>query len=360
MAVREIFREGELVNGQRDTMWLTLTLGGLALLATSFVVTITDHIFDTLLVTLYLMAIVGTKSIFLPYVRSLWMTATGSTLSSVTDSFVIILAFKKLIARDQKITIRELDFLNLAQIGALSFGAVFFIGELYGLPYYIHHGLDQVLQSGLPMLMSLGPLLVSLIVMTRRLADFTPMAAKKFDPRNTLELIFFVGILILTHDVLLSAGLFLVYEANFWGAGGPKYVVNNLVEELRHGGFMALGLIILALAVRPTPLGNLIANADGIWITASAMLSAPLTGALLVAHDLPEFYEKLGYLIGGAFLAPWSSLVGVMVLRPNQYLRYFMFSIPFSAAFLAIHWFLVQIDAYVWMAHMLGVTGVAH
>lgn len=359
MGSRSIVREDEFINGNRDTLWLTLTLGGLALFAASLRITIKDHIFDTLLVTVYLMMIVGTKSIFLPYIRSLWMTATGSTMSSVTDSFVIVLAFKKMIVRDHQTTRRELDFLNLAQIGALSFGAIFFIGELYGLAFYIHHGLDKVLQSGLPMGLSLVPLLVALIITTRALADFTPEAFKKFDLRNTLELIFFVGLLIFTHDVLLSAGLFLLYEANFWGANGPKYVVNNLVEELRHGGFMALGLIIAALAIRPTPLGSMIENSDGLMITFWAMLSSPLTGALLVAHDLGDFYEKLGYLIGGAFLAPWSSLVGVMVLRPHQYLRYFLFSIPFSAGFLLLHWVLVKIDAYVWVAHQLGVTALA-
>lgn len=347
-----------MVNDQRDTTWLIMTLGGLAMLAASFVITITDHIFDTLLVTIYLMAIVGTKTVFLPIMRSWKMTTFGGKLSMVTDSFVIILAYKKLIAKDNQITRIELNFLNLAMISALSVGAAFFIGELYGLPYYIHHGLDKVLQSGLPMLLSLWPLLLALAAATKVIADFKPQGTKKFDPRNTVELVFFVGLLILTHDVLLSMGLFLLYESNFWGADGPRYVIRNLNEELQHGGFMALGLIVLALGVRMTPIGNWIAEAEGLQITFAAMVSSPLTGALLVSHSLPEFYEKLGYLIGGAFLAPWSSLVGVMVLKPRQWLSYFMLSIPFCAVYLTLHAFLVSMNAYEWIAHMLGVTGI--
>ena len=355
-----MIRENEFVHRNWDVIWLVMTLGGLALLTFSFFVTITDHIVDTLIVTVYLMAIVGTKSIFLPYMRSWKMVTFGGKLSMVTDSFVIILAYKKLVAKDKVVTNKELIFLNMAMIAALSVGAAFFIGELYGLPYYIHHGLDKVLQSGLPMLMSLWPLLATLAVVTRLYADFVPQAVKRLDPRNTLELVFFVALLIFSHDVLLCMGLFLVYEANFWGEAGPKYVTHNLVEELRGGGYLALGLIILALAIRPTVLGQMIQESDGLMITFWAMVSAPLTGALLVAHDLGEFYEKLGYLIAGAFLAPWSSLVGVMVLRPRQYISYFLFSIPLASGFLILHAYLVSINAYVWCATFLGVQGISH
>ena len=351
------FKTDGVVNEKRDQLWLVMTLSGLAFVTAGFMMKIEDHIVATLFVMGYLMAIVGTKTIYLPVLRTWQMTVFGGNLSMVTDSFVIILAYKKLIANGEEILFKALQFLILAMISALSVGAAFYLGEIFALPNYIHHGLDKDLRAGFPMLLSLWPFLGILASATKIMADFLPVAVKKFDPRNTVELVFFVGMLIFTDNVLLCLGIFLLYESNFWGADGPKYVVRNLNEELRHGGFMAFGLIILALGVRMTPMGNWIAESTDLQITFFAMISSPLTGALLKAHDLSQFYANLGYLIAGAIMAPWSSLVGVMVLKPKYWLNYFFWSLPLSGVYLLIHTYLVSIDAYARFAHYIGVTG---
>ena len=353
------------IHAKWDLDWLVLMILGFTLTGLGVVYPhIEDPILAAMAIVFTLMQITSTKSLPIPQLDSSSQTVVSALFSTITDSFVIILGVSKKLTNGSRDSLMRNQFLSVVVIAALTFGSSYWIGELYALPYYIAHGMQNDPKAGLPMLALLVPVLALLAFLALRFRAMDTSKAK-FDLRNGIESAVAIAALILTHNPLLVSGLFLIYEANFWGQDGAKYVIHSLNEELKEGGGWVVFLLIFgSMLARETVIGERIAYATGLEVSFASAVSSPMTGALIHADNMQEWYSKMGYLISGSFLFPWSSLVGVMVIKPRYWLTYMTYSIPLFIIFTTGHYILDEWNVYVQIAEFLDVhwvgTGSAH
>ena len=203
----------------------------------------------------------------------------------------------------------------VASFNALTVGGGFYLGELWGLPWFITN--EQAnLVAGFPILLAATPVC---IVTAALAALFTPvkMEGTRFDTNQALAMTEFVvglGVIIFSHESVLSIGVLLVYTAL---RGKTKVLLEKTLHELGDGAAVALGLIFLALLLTASGVASIIQPyLTGWMMLPAAMISSPFAGAMAPAvNTLEDFYWGLSYLMLGAPMFVFSSLVAIMVFK---------------------------------------------
>lgn len=296
-----------------------------------------DPIMSTLLVALYLLMLVALLPFIMPTpfvkrsrfwgqwaiammcgVVSLFFDsfAVVLLLSTLTISGVTIVAAAQALRGDRSSWYRHL-FMIICAFNALTVGGGFYLGELWGLPYFISSGLDNP-WAGFPTLIVTLPFSA---VLSWLCAKFAPVEVEpvKFDKTQAWAATQFVaGLLaiIITHDAVLCIGGLLVFATL---TGRIQLLLFETVKETYEGGGNALGLIgvvLLFSVVFADQFAWLQENVTGNWVILGAIVSSPAMGALLPgAHDLHEFYSNLYRLMIGAPVLVSSSLVAIVVFK---------------------------------------------
>lgn len=207
-------------------------------------------------------------------------------------------------------------FKVIAAFLALTVGGAFYLGELWGLPYYISSGMDNP-TAGLPLMLVVTPYaaLVSWIA-----AKMFPVKLEevKFDKAQiigSLEITAALLLVIITHRPILCIGILLVYASV---TRRLNHLLEKTLHEIEEGAGSALGLILAALVIQQIPGTQewLQSHLHGPWIFVLAMISSPFAGAMVpAATNSAEFYENLSWIMVGAPMFVSSSLVAIVVFR---------------------------------------------
>ncbi len=284
---------------------------------------------ETLLTAIFLTALVAFIDFRLPtlftsnpFMAAFTLMVVSGFISLLFDSFAVVLlvdtivltgvAFKTLYPYGfNKFAVRVTCAFN-----ALTVGAGFYLGELYGLPYFISSGMDNPL-AGLPILAAVGPycFLMSYIIAKRYPVEVQPVRYTRMELLGGAELVTFLTLLIITHNVLLSMSVLMIWATV---TGRILKLVERTLHELAEGGINAIGLVLIALFAEGIPLiaGFVDSYARGFGVTLFSAISSPLAGAMIPpAQNLSEFYWNLSLLMVGAPFAVFSSLVGIMVFN---------------------------------------------
>lgn len=289
-----------------------------------------DPISETLAVAIYLVILVGQSDFKIPvFGKGRWTVFSlcfiAGLVSMFFDSFAVVLFVAAMKFSDDK---REGDYGTLqfrtffikviASLNALTVGGAFYIGELWGLPHYISSGMD-VWYAGLPLLVVLVPFSIA----TSLLATFVAPALVQrptFGQEQvvaTLEIVFFLGLIIVTHAPILCLGVFLVYAGL---RARTPHVLKKFAHELESGAAIALSLVFVALIISSKlGWGEQIGAFVGGWKTMLlAAVSSPFAGAVIPGSATPhEFFVNISWLMMGAPLFVSSSLVAIMVFREH-------------------------------------------
>lgn len=199
---------------------------------------------------------------------------------------------------------------------ALTVGGGFYIGELWGLPYYISSGYDNPI-AGLPLLAVLTPYcaFTSFVMAKLHPVKIEPVHFDKKQWRGTIEIAVLLTLIIVTHKPVFCIGALLVYAAL---TGTMNRMVHNTLHELGSGAFSALGLIMAALVIQQLPGTKewFAEHLRGANIFFVSMLSSPFAGAMTEgSRDLDTFYANLSWIMAGAPMFVSSSLVAIVVFR---------------------------------------------
>lgn len=254
-----------------------------------------------------------------PQAQTFLMILFCGHISLLFDSFAVVLLLQTGVTMVAVNTVRKafhkFAFKTAGTYAALTVGGAFYLGELWGLPYYITSGLAQPL-VGLPLLLILTPLNILLAGIIGKYFPIT-LSSQPFDrtqARATAEFSVALGLIIVTHSPQLCVGIALLYTTV---RGTTTILIHKLTHEFRSGAENALGLIIAAVII--TELGwtdKLTSLLSGWTLLPAAALSSPLAGALApAATSLHEFYVSLSWLMLGAPLCVFSSLVGMIVFN---------------------------------------------
>jgi hypothetical protein len=206
---------------------------------------------------------------------------------------------------------------TICAFNALTVGGAFYIGELWGLPYFISSGMDNPL-AGLPLLVVVTPYCILTSILAARLfpVKIEPVSFTKDQWVATIEIVFFLTLIIVTHRPFLCLGALMFYSAM---RGRTVYMVKQVLHEMEHGALTALGLILAALLIQQFPgTKEIFAKVmDGPMIMLCASVSSPLAGAMTpgAAGDLSVFYQNLSWIMLGAPALVSSSLVAIVVFR---------------------------------------------
>lgn len=286
-------------------------------------------IVETLLVALYLTAVVGHCSFKLPTLftnKPMTAMITLSVLCGVVslffDSFAVVLLLSTIALSpiksegDPHFQFNAFTFKTVAAFNALTVGGGFYIGELWGLPFFISSGMDNAL-AGLPLLVVCLPysILISWFVAKKCPVRIEPVKNDMEQLKGAIQIVMFLLLIILTHRPVLCLGWLLVFSSL---RGKTVKLVDDFLHELKHGAFNALGLILIAFVCFQVGMGEWVAeNVKGAWIGVGAMICSPFTGAMVEGAngDLQVFYSTLSWLMVGAPIFVFSSLVAIVVFK---------------------------------------------
>lgn len=211
-------------------------------------------------------------------------------------------------------------FKVICAFNALTVGGAFFIGELWGLPYYISSGFDNA-TAGLPLLLVLTPYSALVSYMAARLFP-VKLEEVKFDRSQwigTAEISILLVAIIVTHMPLACLGGLLVYSAL---TKRTVHLLEKTLHEIREGAGNALGLILVALCIQQIPGAKswVAEHLSGVWVFLLAAVSSPFAGAMTPGAEgnIALFYENLSYIMLGAPLFVSSSLVAIVVFRDSM------------------------------------------
>jgi len=241
-------------------------------------------------------------------------------ISLFFDSFAVILLFSTLVftslSRSKSPAYNAFSVKSVAAFNALTVGGAFYLGELWGLPYYISSGFDFPV-SGLPLLLVLTPycILTSLYAARSFPIKVEPVKFDREQLIKAIEFATFLVLLIWTHSPFLCMGLLLLYSAVH---GKTQILMRNGLHEIQEGAAAALGLILAALIIQQIPGTEewVAAHVQGPWILVLAAVSSPFAGAMIPGANNPhQFYVNLSWIMLGAPLFVSSSLVAIVVFK---------------------------------------------
>lgn len=204
-----------------------------------------------------------------------------------------------------------------AAVCALTVGGAFWIGELWGLPYYITNQMTGVL-DGLPLLVVLTPFNIAVALL---FAWLFPVKVEpvEFDTQQKIAAFEFVTglvLLIITHEPLFCLGVLLTYVAL---TGKMVYLYRELVHEFTSGTHNAIFLVVFMVLLFDAGYAQMVQSYLEGWILGiAAVISSPAAGGLAPpAKDLYGFYVGLSWLMLGAPMFVFSSLVAMIVFRDS-------------------------------------------
>jgi hypothetical protein len=290
---------------------------------------VTSPIEETLWVAIYLTMVVAFCSFKMP---TLWASSNPRKavfalsflcghISLFFDSFAVVLLLTTvtMAAFDGKTRyshrFNAFAFKTICAFNALTVGGGFYIGELWGLPYFISSGMDNPL-AGVPLLLVLTPycILTSLVAARLFPIKIDPVKFDKEQAFGTIEIATFLVLIIVTHMPFFCIGALLLWSAI---TGRTVKLVEKVLHELKDGALNAVGLILVALIVLKLPGSAEFAaeHVTGGWVFALAAISSPFAGAMTAGAggDLALFYENLSWIMLGAPIFVSSSLVAIVV-----------------------------------------------
>lgn len=240
------------------------------------------------------------------------------------DSFAVVLLLSTLAfmpfpgARYQH-AFNAFAFKAICAFNALTVGGGFWVGELWGVPYFVSSGMTDPV-AGLPLLIVATPYcaLTSLIA-----AFMFPVKMEKapFDTKQVKACAYFIAfllLLLLTHRPVFCLGVLLIVSAL---TGKTVKMVADTLHELGTGAISALGLIGAAMLTQAIPGATewFAQHLQGGWVFLGASISSPFAGAMLEGANgnLEIFYQNLSLLMLGAPMFVWSSLVAIVVFKES-------------------------------------------
>lgn len=316
-----------------ESVILGLLLGGLLILVSylgqkNSTPLVRTPVSETIWVALYLTAVVSFCSFKLPTLFTSRPRLAYFTLSMLCghvslffDSFAVILLLNTITmlpfpAARFSHRFNAFCFKAICAFNALTVGGGFYIGELWGLPYFISSGMDNAI-AGFPLLLVLTPycLVTSLLVARFFPVKIEPVKMDRGQLVGAAEIVFFLSVIIITHQTFLSLGLLLLYSVL---KKETFKLVHNLMHELRGGAANALGLIMVAWLIQQIPGTTqwFASKIQGGWIFVLSSISSPFAGAMVAGAETPgEFYRNISLLMLGAPMFVSSSLVAIIVFR---------------------------------------------
>jgi len=281
---------------------------------------------ETLLVAVYLTMLLAYCQIKIPVffsdrprLSTFVLVMMCGHVSLFFDSFAVVLLLSTGIVflpiAGEKNTYNQFVVKTFSAFAALTVGGGFYLGELWGLPWFISNGLNNPL-AGFPILLILTPYCVLLGLIA---AAFCPVKMQKveFDSQQVRGVIeFIVGLLLIisTHSPYLCIGVLLMYAAL---SKRTIYLIDNFVHELKDGALNAIGLILIACVLVNAGLVHYIQPyLEGGGLLLAAAISSPFAGAVAAPVDnLYDFYVGLSLLMIGAPMFVFSSLVAIVVFK---------------------------------------------
>lgn len=345
---------------------------------------------ETLLVAVYLTMLLAYAQVKIPVffaenhrLSTFTLVVLCGHVSLFFDSFAVVLLLSTGIVfvplKGMKNTFNQFMVKVVCAFCALTVGGGFYLGELWGLPWFISNGLADPL-AGLPMLVILTPFCVLLGVIA---AVFTPvkMEATHFSAIQVRGIVVFVvGLLliIITHSPYLCIGVLLLYAAV---SRKTMFLIEAFTHELKDGALNAIGLIMIACLIIEAGLGEYIQpHLKGFGLFFAAAVSSPFAGAIAApVENLHDFYVGLSLLMLGAPMFVFSSLVAIVVFKNhisfkdlphpivkicnwvgmkkdgvNEAILYSLVIIPLNAILALLLYAANTSGLLVWVAQMLG------
>ncbi|MBY0309821.1 hypothetical protein K2Q16_01610 [Patescibacteria group bacterium] len=279
---------------------------------------------ETLLVALYLTMLVAYAGLRMPvfahrspFWSTFWLIMFAGHSSLLFDSFAVVLllatgiVFLPLPGSSERYN--QFFVKVAASFAALTVGGGFYLGELWGLPWYISNNLAEPL-VGFPLLLVLTPACACLAYITARFhpVKMEPVVMDRSQVMAAAEFVVGLLLIIVTHSPVLCIGVLCIYTA-------VRSMTTQLVERTAHeftsGAQNALGLILAAVAVQGSGLSSYVEPyLQGWGMFVGAAISSPFAGAMAPPVDnLHDFYVGLSMLMAGAPLFVFSSLVAIVV-----------------------------------------------
>jgi len=286
-----------------------------------------NPILETLVVALFLVVLVGQSKFKIPVFGKNEVTAfslcfVAGIVSMFFDSFAVVLLVAQMKFTASEMAPGKLRFNTfivkvVASLNALTVGGAFYLGELCGLPYYISSGM-ATWYTGLPLLIVLVPFSIGTSWLAMRYAPVVVRRARFGQEQvvATLEMVFFLGLLIATHAPILCLGIFLIYVGLL---RKTEYVLECFTHELKVGASVALGLVFVAFVIDDAGYASVISDifsGGGVFLLAA--ISSPFAGSVIPGAATPAvFYQNISLLMLGAPMFVFSSLVAIMVFRDS-------------------------------------------
>ncbi len=279
---------------------------------------------ETLWVAVYLTAVVAYCGLRMPvfthrspFWSTFWLIVFSGHISLLFDSFAVVLLLASgiifLPLEHTNSRFNQFVVKVTAAFAALTVGGGFYLGELWGLPYYITNNLD-VWNAGFPLLLVLTPysIILATIVAWMYPVKMEPVEMDSEQLQAGIEFTVALTLIIVTHSPLLCIGILLLYTAL---RRKTLHLVDKFAHEIKDGAQNALGLILLAVIVQSAGLAPLIQPLlDGFGLFVGAFISSPFAGAMAPpAESLQDFYENLSLIMLGAPVFVFSSLVAIVV-----------------------------------------------
>lgn len=281
---------------------------------------------ETLMVAIYLTMLVSYVGFKMPVFApssprwsTFWLVIFAGHISLLFDSFAVVMLLATGIVflplEGTKHNFNQFAVKVIASFNALTVGGGFYLGELWGLPWFITNGQANI-WAGFPILLAATP--VSIITAAFAALVFpVQMKKTKFDKVQllaTVEFVLGLILIIVTHSPILCIGVVLVYTAL---RRKTDFLIEKTLHELKDGAMVALGLIGFAWVLLQIGVTSYIQPwLQGWGMFIGAMLSSPFAGAMAPeVHTLEEFYWGLAYLMLGAPMFVFSSLVAIMVFK---------------------------------------------
>lgn len=307
-----------------------------------------DAIGETLWTAIYLTMVVAFCDFLLPTffvnrprLSIFCMVFMCGHVSLFFDSFAVVLLLNGLTIHKFTLVATKYDhrfnafaFKTICAYCALTVGGGFYIGELWGLPYFISSGLDNPL-AGLPLLLVLTPYccILSLVAAYKFPVRIESVPFTRKQIIGTVEICAMLAVIILTHRPFFCLALLLLYSAL---TCRTVKLVKETLHELQHGAANAIGLILIAMIILHLPgtkewCGE---NIKGPFVWVLASISSPFAGAMVqgAPDNLSLFYLNLSLIMLGAPMFVSSSLVAIVVFRDTlQYIDLPPFMKPVAA-----------------------------
>lgn len=283
-------------------------------------------VIETLIVAVYLTMLLAYAQVKIPVffannsrLSTFILVVLCGHVSLFFDSFAIVLLLSTGIIfipiKGEKNTFNQFVVKTFAAFCALTVGGGFYLGELWGLPWFISNGLNNPL-AGLPVLVILTPYCFFLGIIA---AIFTPVKMEKVvftyeQTKGVIEFVLGLLLIILTHSPFLCIGVLLIYSAL---SRKTIFFIDVFVHELKDGALNAIGLILIACFIINTDLVKYIQpHLDGVGLLVAAAISSPFAGAIAApVNSLHDFYVGLSMLMIGAPMFVFSSLVAIVVFK---------------------------------------------